>query len=91
MNVQKSLGRWILYSLCLAPAVVMLGYYGLEYIPRKRDYFMDLRFRALAKIGDQVRTKIDSLLTALDYATKFDGQSAKYIAALVPDLRYTQE
>ena len=91
MNVQKSLGRWILYSLCLAPAVVMLGYYGLEYIPRQRDYFMDLRFRALAKIGDQVRTKVDSLLTALDYATKFDGQSAKYIAALVPDLRYTQE
>jgi hypothetical protein len=88
MAAQKSLGRWLLYSLCLAPAAVMLGYYGLEYIPGQRAYFMSLRFRALADIGGQAAMKIDRLFSALDYATRFDGRSAEYIQALVPELAY---
>lgn len=88
MNVQKHLRRWLLYIVCLAPAVVMLGYYGLEYIPGQREYFMNSRFRSLANIGDQVRMKVERLLTALDYATQSDGRAAQYIAALVPELSY---
>lgn len=36
MGANKRLGRWLLYGLCLAPAVIMLCYYWLEYIPRAR-------------------------------------------------------
>jgi hypothetical protein len=89
MNLQKSLGRWLVYGLCLAPAVAMLGYYALEYIPSQSEYFMSLRFRSLSQIGDRIRTKVESLQTALDYATQSGSQSAAYLAALVPELTYT--
>ena len=38
MGANKRLGRWLLYGLCLAQAVIMLGYYWLEYIPAERQY-----------------------------------------------------
>jgi len=37
MGANKRLLRWLLYGLCLAPAVIMLGYYRLEYIPAERE------------------------------------------------------
>lgn len=64
MGANQRLGRWLLYGLCLAPAVIMLGYYWLEYIPAEREYFMNLRFRSLSMIGDRLRTKIGSLAEA---------------------------
>lgn len=88
MKVQKGFGRWLLYGLCMAPAIVMLGYYALEYVPSQREYFISLRFRSLANIAGQTRMKLNSLLTALDYATRSDGQTSEYIRALVPDLTY---
>ncbi|HVX66540.1 MAG TPA: hypothetical protein VHA11_08060 [Bryobacteraceae bacterium] len=88
MSTKRFLGRWLLYGACLAPALVMLGYYVLEQIPRQREYFMNLRFRALAVIGDQLRSKVERLATSLEYATKSDSSPGKYIAALVPELNY---
>jgi hypothetical protein len=77
--------------MCLAPAVAMLGYYALEYVPSQREYFMNLRFRALAIIGDQVRSKVERLATSLDYATMSDSPPAEYISALVPELNYLED
>lgn len=88
MSANKRLGRWLLYGLCLAPAVLMLGYYFLEYIPAQREYFMNLRFRALAILGDQFRTKVEGLASSLKYATGSDRQPDSYISALVPELNY---
>jgi len=97
MNAKKRLGKWLLYILCLAPVAIMLGYYWLEYIPSQREYFMNLRFRSLAMMGDHLRVKVERLSTAFNYAaypTKFDAQAAQsedffaYISAIVPDLKY---
>ena len=40
MGANKRLGRWLPHGLCLAPAVIMLAYYWLEYIPAEREYLM---------------------------------------------------
>ena len=40
MGANKRLGRLLLYGLCLAPAVIMLDYYWLEYIPAEREHLM---------------------------------------------------
>jgi hypothetical protein len=88
MNGNKRLGKWLLYGLCLAPAVIMLGYYWLEYVPSQREYFMNLRFRSLAIMGDQLRIKIERLGTSFNYATNAQATPSEYISALVPDLTY---
>lgn len=87
MGPGKSLGRWLLYGACLTPALIMLGSYWLEYVPAQREYFMNLRFRTLAIIGDQVRSKLGSLATSLDYAGK-SREPQQYLSELVPDLDY---
>ena len=87
MGANKRLGRWLLYGVCLAPAIIMLGLYWIEYIPTQREYFMNLRFRTLSIIGDQLRTKIESLSTSFENATKSDHPD-QYINALVSDLTY---
>ena len=92
MGGKKRIGRWLLYSICLAPAILMLSYYFLGYVPAQREYFMNLRFRALAVVGDQFRSKIENLASSLDYATKPGRPATKadrpeeYISALVPEL-----
>lgn len=90
MSGNKRLGRWLLYILCLTPAVVMLGYYWFAYIPSQHEYFMNLRFRSIAMIGDHLQTKVDRLASSFNYAMGLDGEGAqsRYIAALVPDLTY---
>ncbi|HUE20043.1 MAG TPA: hypothetical protein VMQ86_00075 [Bryobacteraceae bacterium] len=90
MNGKKRLGKWLLYSLCLAPAAIMLGYYWLDYIPSQREYFMSLRFRSLAMMGDQLRIKIERLGTSFNYAVGPDRKADpfRYISALVTDLTY---
>jgi hypothetical protein len=87
MGANKRLGRWLVYGLCLAPAVIMLGFYWLQYIPDQREYFMNLRFRTLSIIGDQLRSKIESLATSFENATNFYDPD-QYIKALVSDLSY---
>ena len=78
--------------MCLAPAILMLSYYFLGYVPAQREYFVNLRFRALAIVGDQLRSKIENLASSLDYATKpghpatKSGQPGQYISTLVPEL-----
>src|ERR1700730_9241221 len=88
MSAHKRLGRLLVYGLCLMPAIIMLGFYWFEYIPSQLEYFMNLRFRTLSIISDQLRTKIESLATSLENAQKSDSDADKYIQALVPDLTY---
>ena len=89
MAAQRGVRRWLVYGICLAPAIAMLAYYTLEYVPGQREYFMQLRFRSLSDINDHARTKFDSLLSALNKAPKTSVTEAeKYVHALVPDLRY---
>ena len=89
MNARKRLGTWLLYSVSLAPAAIMLGYYWLEYIPSQREYFMNLRFRSLAIMGEQLSIKVERLGSSFKYATSdVETTPSEYISALVPDLTF---
>jgi hypothetical protein len=92
MGPKKRLGRWVVYGFCLVPAVVMLAYYWLQYIPSQRQYFTNLRFRMLATIGDQVSAKLAALASSLRYATQRRPEEVDpYVSNLVTELRYTAE
>jgi hypothetical protein len=95
MGSTKRLGRWLLYGVCIAPALIMLGYYWLEYVPDQREYFMNLRFRTLAIIGNQLSAKVSGLAKSLENAVKPDQfpadsrrNPAEYLGVLVPILNY---
>src|SRR5262249_32898765 len=88
MSPSKRLGRWLVYGACIAPAVVMLAYYWLEYIPGQRQYFTNLRFRTLANIGDQIKGKLEALASSLRYATNGEQPVSEYLTTLVRDLDY---
>lgn len=85
MTSRKSVGRAVLYGLGLAPAVLMLVYYAIEYIPAQHEYFVNLRFRSLAVIGSRLQTKVQRLAATLNAAATLHYPAA-YIAAVVPDV-----
>lgn len=82
-----ALGRWLIYGLALIPVAAGLAYYWMEYVPSQREYFTNLRFRALAVAGEQVRTKTELLSSALEYAAIETGVET-YVRGLLPDLDY---
>ena len=88
MGGRRNLSRWLLYCMCLAAALGTLGYYWLEYIPGKREYFLNLRFRALATIAAQFQSKVDGLVQSLYNADRPGAAkpATTYISAMVPDL-----
>jgi len=90
MGATKRLGRWLLYGACVTPALLMLAYYWLEYVPAQHEYFMNLRFRTLEMIGDQLNAKIGGLASSFDYATKSLDRD-KYFSAQFSDLNYHYE
>ncbi len=87
MSARKvALGRWLVYGLVLIPVVGGLAYYWLEYVPSQREYFTNLRFRALSMAAQQVRTKTALLASGLEHASGTDDE--KYVRLLLPDLDY---
>ena len=79
--------KWVVAIATFGVICITLGYYLLQYIPEQREYFTSLRFRALAVMGNQLRSKIGNLHSSLDNLCKAKGaDKASYIGALLPDL-----
>src|SRR5215831_2765991 len=64
----KGLGSKIVYGVAIVPILVTLGYYFLEQVPSREEYFLNLRFRTLGVIGKQIETKLESVSSGLTYA-----------------------
>ncbi|MBM3812574.1 MAG: hypothetical protein FJW20_13185 [Acidimicrobiia bacterium] len=88
MKGQKAVGVAIGFTLLLS--AFALGYYGLQYIPEQRAYFLTLRFRVLSAMGSQIRKKVESLESSLRYLKKVN-QDKLYSDALLPDLQLDKE
>ncbi len=87
------------YMLAAVAAVAMWGWYFFVYVPPKLEYFEGLRFRMLAISAQQVKAKIDTLVSAvrtaedkshIDQGVHFEGVE-KYLHFVVPELRHAAE
>ena len=66
-TVSSRFGKSIIYGVAIAPLLVTLGFYFMERIPDREEYFVNLRFRTLAVIGKQIETKLESVSSGLTY------------------------
>jgi hypothetical protein len=72
--------RAIIYCLTLIPLLVTLGFYFIQHVPARQEYFINLRFRTLAVIGKQIESKVEAISSGLTY-----GKSIEHISQVVPD------
>jgi hypothetical protein len=63
----KSSGGRLVYAITIVPLLATLGYYFLEYVPAREEYFLNLRFRTLGVIGKQIETKLEAVSSGLTY------------------------
>jgi hypothetical protein len=61
-------GRRIVYGVTIVPLLVTLGFYLLEHVPSREEYFLNLHFRTLGVIGKQIETKLEAVSSGLTYA-----------------------
>jgi hypothetical protein len=91
------------YIVAAIAAVVVWGSYFFVYVPPKLQYFESLRFRTLAISAQQLKSKIETLVSAVSTAQDpnkidqgverdggFDG-AEKYLTFVVPELRSAAE
>ena len=87
------------YFAAAVLAVVAMGWYFFVFVPQKLEYFVGLRFRALAVASGQIKGKSESLGASLSSApalgttavTERENDTAKYLRLLVPDIRLFEE
>jgi hypothetical protein len=65
----KNLGRGLVYGTTLVPLLATLGFYFLQYVPSRQEYFLNLRFRTLGVIGKQIEAKLEAVSSGLTYGT----------------------
>src|SRR5262245_11083331 len=84
------------YFVAAFLAAVAMGWYFFLYVPQKLEYFVGLRFRTLAVAAGQIKSKAESLGASLNIAQAApegdpaEGDTAKYLRLLVPDIRLEQ-
>jgi hypothetical protein len=90
-TIQARFGRGFVLYLTLLPTLVVCGWYIFSYMPGQREYYVNMRFRALAATGDHITAKLDALGTGLDGAREKYGKSEarfeEYLAAMLPDFQ----
>jgi hypothetical protein len=57
----------VVYGITIAPLLATLGFYFLEHVPSREEYFLNLRFRTLGVIGKQIETKLEAVSSGLTY------------------------
>jgi hypothetical protein len=91
------------YIIAAIAAVGIWGWYFFGFVPPKLQYFESLRFRTLAISAQQLKSKIDTLVSAVNTAQNpdridqgaerngvFEG-AEKYLTFVVPELRPAAE
>lgn len=89
--------KGIVYGVTVVPLLVTLGFYFLERVPDREEYFLNLRFRTLAVIGKQIETKVEAISSGLTYG-KFNGELESgptcfedYVGMVFPALQLVEE
>src|SRR5690242_14682156 len=67
LGQSRGLGRGVVYGITIAPLLATLGFYFLEHVPSREEYFLNLRFRTLGVIGKQIETKLEAVSSGLTY------------------------
>ena len=80
LGQSKGLSRAVVYGITITPLLATLGYFFLEHVPSREEYFLNLRFRTLAVIGKQIETKLEAVSSGLTY-----GRSMPRIDQAVAD------
>src|SRR5215831_3327544 len=82
------------YLVAAIAAVVVWGSYFFVYVPPKLEYFEGLRFRTLAISAQQLKGKIETLVSAINTAqdpSRIDQAAPRgveqYLNFVVPELR----
>ena len=68
----SSFGRAFIYGVTLVPLLATAAYYFLEHVPSREEYLLNLRFRTLGVIGNQIETKLESVASGLVYGRSID-------------------
>jgi hypothetical protein len=82
------------YYVAAVFALATMAWYVFIFVPSKVEYFVGLKLRALAVAANQVETRAENLATAFRTAPQTpakdkdsDSDTAKYLRALVPDIK----
>ncbi len=86
------------YYIAAVFAVATMAWYAFIFVPSKVEYFVGLKLRALAVTANQVETRAENLGIAFRTAPHIPanddpqkGHTAKYLRALVPDIKLLRE
>jgi hypothetical protein len=93
-TVSSRFGKSIIYGVAITPLLVTLGFYFIEHVPDREEYFVNLRFRTLAVIGKQIETKLESVSSGLTYGKlieKVPQSRPSEGAQIIPFDQYVQK
>ena len=86
------------YYVAAVFALATMAWYVFIFVPSKVEYFVGLKLRALAVAANQVETRAENLAIAFRTAPHIpedddprNGATAKYLRALVPDIKLLRE